>query len=187
MKTNVALCFVAAMLAVFAYFDWRAEQGGRERSPVNSTATAREPVFSLDRAGISAIDFRDERGCVLARATAGSDRSASDLAALTDLLVETTAIRRFPPSVDWRAYGLDRPRMRIEVSQDGTGQFQELEIGATDPTGTSVYARRDQRAEVMVVGRYLLEKLDMALQSLQERSGETPRSCAPESVQQGVS
>lgn len=187
MKTNVALCFVAAMLAVFAYLDWRGPQRAGKHSPVTPAGTVGEPLFSLDRPQVTAIDVRDGRGCLLVRATTGSDPSRSDLAALTDILVGTRTIRRFPPSADWRAYGLDKPRIRIEVSQNGNEHFQGLEIGDVVPTGTSVYARRDQRAEVLVVGRYLLQQLEMAVQRLQEKGSKVGRACSSEIIQQRAS
>lgn len=187
MKTNAALCLLAALLAVLAYRDAAGPRPAEERSPPTRGAAMGEPLLRLQRPRVTAIDVRDGRDCLVARATAPSGAAQSELAALADLLAGTRTIRRFPPAADWSAYGLDEPRMRIEVSQSGDERFQEIAIGDVAPTGTSVYARRDRGEEVLVVGRYFLQQLELAVPQLQERDLGTARPCTPDIVRSRVS
>jgi Domain of unknown function (DUF4340) len=62
---------------------------------------------------------------------------------------------------DPSAYGLGADALRLRVSSDA-GDLVALEIGATNPAGTSVYVRRIGSTPVLLVGallRWELEKL----------------------------
>jgi hypothetical protein len=91
----------------------------------------------------------------------------SDLiAAFTDALARAEEIDRVGDAgTDPRAYGLDEEAARVEMIGAG-GEPVVVTIGATNPTGTAVYARRHGAPEIVLIGRDVRYYGDLLFQAL---------------------
>ena len=85
-------------------------------------------------------------------------------------------IEHVPPgTTQGNAFGLDDGAMpaRIELLR-GDGASIVVTIGGTNPTGTAVYARRDNAPEVILIGRNVRYYEDLIFQALP--AGQVPAS-----------
>lgn len=91
----------------------------------------------------------------------------SDLiAAFTRALTATEEIERVAgENADARSYGLDDGAGRVELVPV-SGESVVVTLGATNPTGTALYARRGDAPEVILIGRDVRYYEDLIFQAL---------------------
>jgi hypothetical protein len=91
----------------------------------------------------------------------------SDLiAAFTKALTATEQIQRVAgPEADARSYGLDNGAAQVELVPR-SGRPLVVTLGATNPTGTALYARRAGVADVILIGRDVRYYEDLIFQAL---------------------
>ena len=108
--------------------------------------------ITLERRGRMVRAEREGTGwAVVEPANAGVP---SDLvAAFTEALSRAEEIAQVDDGKgDVGSFGLDDAAVRVEIRTQG-GPPVVVRIGATNPTGTAVYARRDGADEVVLIGR----------------------------------
>jgi hypothetical protein len=96
----------------------------------------------------------------------------SDLiAAFTKALTATEEIERVAEQdADARSYGLDEHAARVELVPSN-GEPLVVMLGATNPTGTALYARRGDTSEVILIGRDVRYYEDLIFQALAAAPG----------------
>ncbi len=65
-------------------------------------------------------------------------------------------------------YGLDRPRLVLEITDD-RGRTRKVRFGADAPLGESVYAQAEDRGDILIVDRSLLEQMDHPADAFRDR------------------
>ena len=87
------------------------------------------------------------------------------LEAFTVALAGAEEIERLPDRGDGRAFGLDEGAARVEM-RGAAGPPVVVNLGGPNPTGTAIYARRDQAADVVLIGRNVGYYEEMIFQAL---------------------
>ncbi len=65
------------------------------------------------------------------------------------------------PGSELAAYGLDVPSTTLELGIDPGGRSVTVQVGARNPTGTAMYARRSDQPAIFLVGMNLGYYLDL--------------------------
>lgn len=69
------------------------------------------------------------------------------------------------PASELAAYGLATPSATLEVTLDGTAQPITVAIGNENPTRTAVYARRNDRPAIFLVGLNLKYYMELVFEA----------------------
>jgi hypothetical protein len=169
--TRVILCWV--VLAVLAADYWLVE---RPRAP---DAASRQPArprlvplrpgelreVRLSRDGRTVLSRREGRGWAVVE-PAGTSIPPDLIAAFANALTDAEEIARVAGAdAEPAAYGLDARATRVELT-DERGAAVVVSIGAPNPTGTAVYARRQASPEVVLIGRNVRYYEDLIFQAL---------------------
>jgi hypothetical protein len=85
--------------------------------------------------------------------------------AFVGALVEAEEIERVPAGRDLAAFGLDDEATRIQLYPSG-GPPETLLLGATNPSGTAVYARHLGDPDILLVGRTIRYYEELIFQAL---------------------
>jgi hypothetical protein len=97
---------------------------------------------------------------------AGAPIPADLIAAFADALSAAEEIDSAPAAGgDAGAYGLDEAAARVEIVPV-SGDPVTVTIGATNPTGTAVYARRGGSSDVILIGRNVRYYEELIFQAL---------------------
>jgi hypothetical protein len=105
-----------------------------------------------------AVEFsRGPAGWVV-RAGVGNAAHVPDLLQALHLLRPLAQVEATP--ADPAIYGLDTSARRLRVVGDGGASLLTLEVGATNPARTAVYARQNGGPEVILVGALLRWEMD---------------------------
>jgi Domain of unknown function (DUF4340) len=164
--------FLWAVLATLAVGYWSIEPAPE---PPPGGRPARQRFLAVESGALMEVRLhRDGRTIVSRRA---GDRWAvvepegapipSDLiAAFTNALVEAEEIARVETELaDPKAYGLGQGAAQVEILT-GTGPPLAVTIGAPNPTGTAVYARRGGEQAIVLIGRNVRYYEDLLFESL---------------------
>ncbi len=154
-----------------------ADRQGQEPPPVFVGTPVEQSLLGAEAAAISAIAFR--RGEVNVRAARDGERwrilepagteMPSDLigaaaGTLTAGQVSEILVEAVGPQLS--AFGLTEPGTTIEVSIGGDPpRTIRVLVGANNPTGTALYAKRDDGPEVFLVGLNLRYYTDLIFQA----------------------
>jgi hypothetical protein len=114
-----------------------------------------------------AVEFARGPAGWAVRAGAGNAAYVPDLLEALHTLRPLAEVEATP--ADPAAYGLDTTARRLRVVGDGGASLLALEVGATNPARTAVYARRGGRPEVILVGALLRWELDKVSPAAQDR------------------
>ena len=160
------------VLAALAAEYWLVE---RRREPPAPGRPARQRFLALGPGALREIRLlRGGRTIVSRRAgdhwtviePAGAAIPPDLIAAFTDALVGAEEIEVVDGAgTDPRPYGLDEAAGRIEIVGDA-GDPVVVTIGATNPTGTAVYARRAGAPAIVLIGRNVRYYEDLIFQAL---------------------
>ena len=167
----VLLYVVLAALAAEYWFVERRHPLPRpeEERPARQRLVAVGPddlrEIRLNRGGRAVVSRRAGTGWVVVE-PAGAAIPSDLIAAFGDALTAAEQIDQVAgPEADPRAYGLDDRAARVEVIAD-RGAPVVITIGATNPTGTAVYARRGDAAAIVLIGLNVRYYEDLIFESL---------------------
>jgi hypothetical protein len=134
----------------------------RRRPEVDVEAETRPRFVLVDAAALRELRLtRDGRTIVARRAgdvwsvvePADATVPSGLLGAFANALLSAEEIAHVAgPSADTHAFGLDASAVRVELL-DGAGRPIIVVMGATNPAGTAVYARRSGSGDVVLIGR----------------------------------
>lgn len=151
----------------------------RDAPPIEAVP-AQAPVGAslLDTAAdaVTAVIFRREGKVVRAGREdrrwrviepAGADIPSDLIEATIATLTAGQAAQRLTdlPEPELAAYGLDVPSTTFELVMGPAGHSVTVQVGARNPTGTAVYARRSDQPAIFLVGMNLGYYLDMIFQA----------------------
>src|ERR1043166_4237194 len=159
LKTTIALVVVLGGLFAYIYFvTWKQPEGGE-----SAAATKQEKVFAgLQSDKIDEIRVNSESGdhTVLKKdkdgwkvtepiAATAQESEASGIANALSQLEVSRVIEDNPANlVD---YGLGAPRIEIEFKGAGDKDFKKLFIGQKTPTGSNLFAKRNDDKRVFTI------------------------------------
>ena len=180
---QVALLYAVAMLLAADYF-----RPGADLPASNDASGAVRPrLFALVPGDLSEIAIEHGGRRVVARRDGDGWAIEEPLAAPvpSDLVqafavatLEAEAIEQVEDGKDLKAFGLDDAATRVELRPSG-GPPETLWLGAANPSGTAVYARRLGTPGVVLVGRTLRYYEELILQALPHPTVPADTSAGP--------
>lgn len=143
----------------------RAPQAETIRARPRFVGTGLGEVREIDlwRQGRRVVSRRERAGWRLVEPT-DADVPADLIAAFANALSDAEEISRIDPGTEAAAFGLDDTATRVEVR--GEHGAITVTIGGTNPTGTAVYARRQDSPDVVLIGRNVRYYGDLIFQAL---------------------
>jgi hypothetical protein len=161
-RTTAVLLGVMTLLVAYV---WLVELRPQWRESV--PAPAEPALLSVPPEAVARIDFEESGRVVTAVRTDGRwtdatgrpwrDDAVADLVGTLASLRPVMIVDEAPR--DPAEYGLGPGASRLAVATAGGGSALVLEVGERNPAGTGVYARRDGRPEVMLLGGILTWEL----------------------------
>lgn len=185
-NTLVALAFLAAMWAGFAYWDKR-----QSRQPSKTESKPEEKILSLDSSHIQAFTLRPKAGtlkppegeAVTCRREGGTwviaapKKLPADQATVSTLLNSLTSATVDqvvdPKPANLKDFGLDSPTLTVEVSADAKPNKFTLLLGDETPTSGGIYAQVGGTARVFTLASYLKSSLQRNLFDLRDKRAVT--------------
>lgn len=165
----VGLYLVAAALGVEYWVIERGRPVAPEGRPARQRFLSLEPgdvrEVRLAQAGRRMVSRRSgDRWAVIE--PVGAAVPSDLIAAFAKALAASEEIERVAgQDADPRAYGLDDGAARVELVAE-SGEPLVVTLGATNPTGTALYARRAGAPDVVLIGRDVRYYADLIFQSL---------------------
>ncbi len=177
LKTTIALVVVLGGLFAYIYFvTWKQPEGG---SP---STTKQEKVFAgLQSDKIDEIRVHSESGdsTVLKKdkdkwtiteplQTAAQDSEASGIASALSQLEIARVIDENPTNLV--EYGLGAPRVEIQFKSAGDKDFKRLLIGQKTPSGTNLFAKRNDDKRVFTIPAFQDSTFNRSTFDLRDKS-----------------
>ncbi len=190
MKRRRTIVYLLVLMLLGGYFFYF-EVSGKEKREVREKAARK--VFQATAAQIGALDiFPKDKAHVRLEKKDGWHiiepfQGQVDEASVEGYLESLTSLeteRRITDSLsDIALYGLAEPALRIRFQAEGAAQWQDLLVGAKNPTGSGYYAKLDDRPEVFLIGTGSWAVLDRGFDELRRRELFTFQPDAVSSVQ----
>ena len=175
----VAYAVLAALLAEYALLERRAVRHDEE-TPVRPRFIRLDPdavrAVRLTRDGRTVVSRRGAGGWTVVEPP-GAAIPPDLIGAFANALTGAEEIARLEKE-DTPGLGLDAGATRVELDAE-TGAPVVVTIGATNPTGTAVYARRQGAAGVVLIGRNVRYYEDLIFQALSAERAPAAETGAP--------
>lgn len=175
LRSTIALIVVLAGLFAYIYFvTWK--------QPETPAASTREKLFASVAADkIEELRVKSESGDtttlkkqkdgwqLVAPVTAAAQES--EVSGITSALtgLEITRVADENPS-DLKDYGLASPRVAIDFKAEGDKDFRHLFIGEKTPTGSDLFARRNDDKRVLLIPAYQEQSLNRSTFDLRDKT-----------------
>jgi Domain of unknown function (DUF4340) len=157
LRSTVALLVVLIGLGTYIYFvTWKLPDS-------SDTASNQEKVFAaLEADKIEEVKVKAEKGDVttivkkdgawqLTRPLS-TKADESEVSSLTSGLSQVSIVRVVEENpTDLKEYGLETPRIEIDFKASGDKDYRRLLIGDKAPTGSDMFARRNDEKRVLLV------------------------------------
>lgn len=173
LRSTLALLLVLSGLGAYIYFF-------ASKQPAD-TGPSQERVFaSLESDKIEEVTVKSESGDVTTikkdgaawkiTAPVTADAAEAEATALTSALAQLEFLRVIDPKPTTLAdYGLDKPRVEIAF-KGGDKSNGRLYLGNKTPTGTGLYARRNDESQVFLVSEYRDAALNRSTFDLRDKT-----------------
>src|SRR6185295_6924067 len=158
LKSTIALIVVLAGLGAYIYFvTWKQPEGGAD------TGKKQEKVFAgLDSGKIEEVKVTSAAGdATTVKKDAGGWQVVQPLTTkaddgevgnVTSALAAAEIIRVIDENpTNLTEYGLGNPRIEVDFKAAGDKDYRKLMVGEKTPTGSDIYARRNDEKKVFLI------------------------------------
>ncbi len=171
--STLALLLVLAGLGSYIYFF-------ASKPPADAESSQEKVFASLESDAIEEVTVKSESGDVTTVRKDGAawkivapvtaDAAEAEATGLTSALAQLELLRVIEPNPSALGdYGLDKPRVEIEFKgRNKTGG--RLYLGSKTPTGTGLYARRNDEPQVFLVSEYRDAALNRSTFDLRDKT-----------------
>jgi hypothetical protein len=160
---RVAVYYILAAVLGGYFFMLERRTGGEATSPARTAAAASAARFvPIARDDIQELTLQRNEGTVTLQRQGQywhvqSPPNAAVTSALVTSFVENLTTEKevrvvMETATDLAAYGLARPYSTIVIRGKTPTEVVTVQIGDRNPTGSAVYARRDNTSQVVLVG-----------------------------------
>lgn len=173
LRSTLALLLVLGGLGAYIYFL-------ASKQPTDAGPSQERVFSSLESDKIEEVTVKSESGDVTTIKKDGAawkivtpvtaDAAEAEAAGLTSALAQLEFLRVIDPNPSALGdYGLDKPRVEIafKVGDKTSGR---LYLGSKTPTGTGLYARRNDEAQVFLVSEYRDAALNRSTFDLRDKT-----------------
>ena len=162
LKTTIGLVVVLGGLFAYIYFvTWKQPDGGSSSSDTKVEkvfpglqADKIDEIHVHSESGDSTVLKKDKEGWKITEPSAIAAQE-SEASGIANALAQLEIVRVIDPNpaslVD---YGLGAPRVEIQFKADDDKDFRKLFIGQKTPTGTNVFAKRNNDKQVFTIASF---------------------------------
>jgi hypothetical protein len=159
LRSTIALIVVLAGLAAYIYFvTWKQPEGAdssKRQEKVFNVASDKIGEIKITTTSGEATTARKENGTwkLVEPVTAAADES--EVSAIANTLSNAEIVRVIDenPS-NLNDYGLSNPRVEIDFKAEGDKDYRKLFLGEKTPTGSDLFARKNDEKKVFLIAAY---------------------------------
>lgn len=177
LRSTIVLLVVLAGLGAYIYFvTWKQPEGGSD------AASKQEKVFtSVDADKIDEIKVKSDKGDTTTLKKEGGAWQVTqpiatraddgEVSGITSTLGQMTISRTVEDNpTDLKQYGLATPRIEVDFKASGDKDYRKLLLGDKSPTGSDLFAKRNDDKKVFLVAAYQETSLNKATFDLREKN-----------------
>jgi len=173
LRSTLALIIVLVGLGAYIYFvTWKRPENADtpKKDKVFNVASDKIDEITITPASGDGTTAKKENGNWKLVAPAATPADDSEISAVANTLSNAEVVRvvdENPASLN--DYGLSNPRVEVAFKTDG-GQQHKLYLGEKTPTGSDLFARRDDDKKVFLVAAYQETSLNKSAFDLRDKS-----------------
>ena len=173
-RSTIALVLVLAGLGAYIYFvTWKLPpDSGPQRDKVFASVQSDQiEELQVKAESGEVTTLKKDAGTwtlVAPIAGAASDSDVTTVASALAALEIERVVDENP--ADLKAYGLDMPRIEIDFKADGGKTSGRLRVGGKTPTGSNMYARRNDEPRVFLIAEYQNATLNKSTFDLRDKA-----------------
>jgi hypothetical protein len=176
LRSTIALVVVLAGLGAYIYFvTWKLPEGGTDAKKLDKVfagyeADKVEEIKVMSAAG-DATTLRKQAGVWQVTQPIAAPASESEVSGITSALGQMEIGRVIDPNPsNLNDYGLSNPRIEIEFKSAGDKDYKKLLVGDKSPTGSDLFAKRNDEKQVFLIPAYQETSLNRTTFDLREKS-----------------
>ena len=177
LRSTIALVVVLAGLGAYIYFvTWKLPEGGAtdakklDKVFAGYEADKVEEIKVMLAAG-DATTLRKQGGSWQLTQPITAPASESEVSGITSALGQMEVNRVVDPNPsNLNDYGLSNPRIQIDFKAAGDTAYKKLYVGDKSPTGSDMFARRNDEKEVFLIPAAQETSLNRTTFDLREKS-----------------
>ena len=175
LKSTIALIVVLAGLSAYIYFVLSKQPDtpdtGKKLDKVFAVATDKIEEIRVTTASGDATTAKKEGGVWKLTAPAATTADESEVNGIANALATADVIRVVDenPS-NLNDYGLSNPRIEIDFKAEGDKDYRKLLIGEKTPTGSDLFARRNDEKKVFLISSFQETTLNKSAFDLRDKN-----------------
>jgi Domain of unknown function (DUF4340) len=175
LRSTIALIVVLAGLGAYIYFvTWKrpdTPDTGKKLDKVFSVASDKIDEIKITPASGEATTARKENGAWKLVEPVATAADESEVNAVANALASADVVRVVDENpANLNDYGLSNPRVQIEFKSEGATDTHQLFLGEKTPTGSDLFARRNDDKKVFLIAAYQETSLNKSPFDLRDKS-----------------
>ena len=177
LRSTIALVVVLAGLGAYIYFvTWKLPEGGATDAKKLDKVFAGYEADKVDEIKVmlaagDATTLRKQGGSWQVTQPIAAPASESEVSALTSAVGQMEINRVVDPNPsNLNDYGLSNPRIEIDFKAPGDSAYKKLAVGDKSPTGSDMFARRNDEKQVFLIPSFHETALNRTTFDLREKS-----------------
>jgi hypothetical protein len=178
LRSTIALVVVLAGLGAYIYFvTWKMPEGGADANAKKldkvfaGYAADKVDEIKVTSASGDATTLKKEGGTWQVTQPLAAKADESEVSGITGALGQMDVTRVVDPNpASLNDYGLSNPRIQIEFKGSGDKDYRKLYIGDKSPTGSDLFARRNDEKPVFLIPAFQETTLNRTTFDLREKA-----------------
>jgi uncharacterized protein DUF4340 len=174
-RSTIALIVVLAGLGAYIYFvTWKrpdTPDTGKKLDKVFSVASDKINEIKITPASGEATTARKENGTWKLAEPVATAADESEVSAIANTLSSADVVRIVDENpTNLNDYGLSNPRIEIDFKAEGDKNPHKLYLGEKTPTGSDLFARKDDDKKVFLIAAFQETSLNKSAFDLREKN-----------------
>jgi hypothetical protein len=176
LRSTIALVVVLAGLGAYIYFvTWKLPEGGTDAKKLDKVFAGYEAdkvdELKVMLASGDATTLKKESGSWQVTQPITAPASESEVSGITSALGQMEIGRIVDPNpANLNDYGLSNPRIEIDFKAAGDKDYKKLSIGDKSPTGSDLFAKRNDEQQVFLIPSFQETSLNRTTFDLREKA-----------------
>src|SRR5262245_46660165 len=175
LRSTIALIVVLAGLGAYIYFvTWKQPDtpaDTKKLDKVFTVASDKIEEIKLTSASGDATTLKKDGGAWKLTEPVASGADESEVGGITNALATADLIRVVDPNpASLNDYGLSNPRIVIDFKAEGDKDYRKLFVGEKTPTGSDLFARRNDEKAVFLISSFQETSLNKSTFDLRDKN-----------------
>jgi hypothetical protein len=159
LRSTIAFVVVLAGLGAYIYFVvWKQPDtpvDTKKLDKVFTVASDKIEEVKITTASGEATTMRRDGGAWKLTEPVATAADESEIGGITNALATADVIRVVDPApANLNDYGLSNPRIQVDFKAEGDKEYRKLFVGEKTPTGSDLFARRNDEKQVFLISAY---------------------------------